>query len=184
MVAVTLVAAPDFSLAISGASSQSTTPGQSASYNLSVAPLNGSYPGTITFAVSGLPTGATATFSPSSVASTSGAQTVALTIQTSAASAMESVPAPPAGRGLKSIAWATLVLPLFGVARMRRQGSKLLRILFLAWLLVGGIVVSATLTGCGSMNGFFAQAEKSYSVTVTATGGSLQHSAIVTLNVE
>jgi hypothetical protein len=67
---------------------------------------------------------------------------------------------------------------------MRRNGGKLLRILSLALLMVGGIVVSAALTGCGSTNGFFAQAEKTYSVTVTATGGSLQHSAIVTLNVQ
>ena len=94
---------------------------------------------------------------------------------------MERAPAPFGGSRLRSITWAVLLLPLFGVTRMRRQTSKLVRILFLASLILGGAVVTATLNGCG---GSSAQAEKSYSVTVTATSGTLQHSAVVTLNVE
>jgi hypothetical protein len=179
-VTVTAAGAPDFNLAVSGTSDQTVKPGQSASYSLSVAPLNGSYPGAVTFAASGLPTGATVSFSPSTIVSYSGAQTVAMTIQTSAASAMESAPAPFAGRRLRSVAWAVPLLPLFGVVGMRRRRDKLVRILFLASLILGGIVVSGTLTGCGSTK----QAEKIYSVTITATSGNLQHSATVTLNIQ
>jgi len=179
-ITVTASAAPDFALTVSGPSTQTVTPGQSASYSLNVSPLNGSYPGTVTFAASGLPAGATASFSPSSIASTSGAQAVTLTIQTSAASAMERAPASFAGRRPRPITWAVFLLPLLGVVGMRRRRGKLVRISFLASLILSGIVFSGTLTGCGSAK----QAEKNYSVTVTATSGSLQHSAIVTLNVE
>ena len=49
-------------------------------------------------------------------------------------------------------------------------------------LLAGGLAASAALTGCGG--GYFAQAQKDYMVTVTATAGSLQHSFDVTLNVQ
>ncbi len=91
-ITITAATAPDFTLAVSGTSAQTVKPGQSASYSINVSPLNGSYPGTVTFAASGLPVGATASFSPSSIASTSGAQAVTLTIQTSAASARERAP--------------------------------------------------------------------------------------------
>jgi hypothetical protein len=179
-VTITAATAPDFTLAVSGTSAQTVTPGQSASYSLNVSPLNGSYPGTVTFAASGLPAGATASFSPSSIASPSGAQAVTLTIQTSAVSAMERAPASFAGRRPRPIIWAVFLLPLLGVVGMRRRRGKLVRISFLASLILSGIVFSGTLTGCGSSK----PAEKNYSVTITATSGSLQHSALVTLNVE
>jgi hypothetical protein len=42
----------------------------------------------------------------------------------------------------------------------------------------------AGLSGCGSTGGFFGQAQKSYTVTVTATSGALSHTTNVTLTVE
>jgi Domain of unknown function (DUF1929)/Legume lectin domain/Glyoxal oxidase N-terminus/Chitobiase/beta-hexosaminidase C-terminal domain/PKD domain len=70
---------PDFTLAASG--SQSVVAGGSAAYTATVSPVNG-FTGPVTLSVSaGLPTGATATFNPTSI-TTSGSST--LTVGTSA----------------------------------------------------------------------------------------------------
>ena len=58
-------------------SSQTVTPGTSAAYTVSVAP-SGGFTGTVALSASGLPTGATATFSPSSI-TTSGSSTLTVT---------------------------------------------------------------------------------------------------------
>ncbi|HET9184274.1 MAG TPA: protease pro-enzyme activation domain-containing protein [Candidatus Angelobacter sp.] len=70
------VTVPDFSLSANPAS-QTIVNGASASYTATIAPLN-SYAGTVSFSVSGLPAGATATFSPASV-TTSGSSTLTIT---------------------------------------------------------------------------------------------------------
>ncbi|HEY6308738.1 MAG TPA: hypothetical protein VI488_20035 [Candidatus Angelobacter sp.] len=56
--------APDFSLSASP-SSQTVVQGNSTSYTVTVSPING-YSNTVTFSASGLPTGASATFNPTS----------------------------------------------------------------------------------------------------------------------
>jgi hypothetical protein len=38
--------------------------------------------------------------------------------------------------------------------------------------------------GCGSNSGFFAQAQRSYSMTVSVSSGSLSHASTITLTVE
>lgn len=42
----------------------------------------------------------------------------------------------------------------------------------------------ASLSGCGSANGFNGQAVKNYTVTVTAVSGEVQHSIDVNLNLQ
>ena len=76
---ITVNPAPDFSISASP-SSQSATSGSNAGYSVSVGALNG-FTGTVNFSASGLPSGATASFSPTSVAG-SGSST--LTVATSA----------------------------------------------------------------------------------------------------
>src|SRR6185295_10629791 len=61
--------------------SQTSLAGGTTSYTVTVAPQNG-FTGTVDFAVTGLPTGATATFSPASVTG-SGATTLGVTTDTS-----------------------------------------------------------------------------------------------------
>ena len=84
---VQLSPSPDFSISASPPS-QTVLPGGSASYTVTATPTNG-FSGTINFAVTGLPAGATASFNPASVVS-SGPST--LTITTSASTPTGSYP--------------------------------------------------------------------------------------------
>jgi uncharacterized membrane protein len=70
-----VVTTPDFTLSATPAS-QTIEAGLSASYTAAIAPLNG-YTGTVSFSVSGLPAGTSATFTPASIA-TSGSSTLAI----------------------------------------------------------------------------------------------------------
>ena len=71
--AVAVTGALDFTLSPI-TTSNDVIPGAAAIYTVQLTPGTGGYPSTVTFAATGLPTGATATFSPSTVASTAGAQ--------------------------------------------------------------------------------------------------------------
>jgi hypothetical protein len=51
-------------------------------------------------------------------------------------------------------------------------------------VMVLGLTAAVALGGCGSSNGFFGQPQKTYTVTVTATSGTLSHSTNLTLTVE
>ena len=77
---ITVTAPADFSLSAAPAS-QTVQPGGSADYTLTVTP-SGGFSGAVTFAVSGVPSGAAASFDPASV-TTSG--TTTLTVATTAA---------------------------------------------------------------------------------------------------
>jgi hypothetical protein len=76
---VTVNPAPDFSITASP-SSQSTVQGGNVSYTASISPLNG-FSGTVNFSLSGLPSGASASFAPASV-SGSGSSTLTVTTST------------------------------------------------------------------------------------------------------
>jgi hypothetical protein len=147
-----------------------------ATYNFALAPLSGSYPGPVSFSVTGLPTGATASFTPSSVAVGGGATPVVMAVQTASAIARNHNSDNPFGRG---IVLALLLLP-FVAKRCVREKMKS-RMLLLVLLMAG---VTATLTGCGSTNGFLLQSPGTYTLTVTASSGTLQHSQTVTLIVQ
>ncbi|MGA2569845.1 MAG: MBG domain-containing protein, partial [Terracidiphilus sp.] len=172
-----VVAALDFTVTASGSTSQTIAKGSSASFQFAVAPLYGSYPAAVSFSAAGLPTGATATFSPTSIATSGGQQTVTMTIQTSSTSAMrQAAPGFPGGRNLQPFALAFLLL--LGIGGMRRHGRNLRRLLCIALLLIGG--AATLLTGCGGHS----SPPVSYTVTATATSGTLQHSTTFTLTVQ
>ena len=178
--ATVTVASLDFTLAITGATSQTVVPGSPVTYQATVTPLYGNYAGPVNFAVTGLPPGATVNFSPSTIAASSGPQTVTVTIQTATATAMRRTPS-----RLEPFAAALLLLPLLGTAKMRKRGRTLQRLVCVALLTLAGVAASVALSGCGSGgNGLFAQPSQNYTVSITATSGSLQHTATVTLNVQ
>jgi trimeric autotransporter adhesin len=153
---------------------QTILPGQSATYTLSLSPINGVFSNAITLSASGLPSGATATFKPASVTPGSAAAATTMTIATTKQTAMlqELRPAAPLMLGL--------LLPLFGLRRARRKLQRYCMLLLFAVLSIGAVT---GLSGC-SPGGFFGQAPQTYTVTVTGTSGSLQHSTTVTLTVQ
>jgi hypothetical protein len=170
----------DFMLKTMSSESQTVVPGHTASYTLQVAPTNTSYPGTVTFAATGLPAGASIAFSPSTVAADAGTKAVTVSIPTSVQSAFSQEES-HFGYG----ALAFLCLP-FALGRLRRKLPADRRRLFISVLLLGALAATTGLVGCGSANGngFFGQAPQSYAITITATSGSVQHSVAVQLNVQ
>jgi hypothetical protein len=176
----------DFTLNISTAGgsivSQTVLPGGIATYNLVVSPVDGTvFPAAVNFTVSGLPAGATATFSPQTLATGSGSTNVVLTIQTAQQNAVLQHDNRFSG-GFMPIALSILLLPFS--QRLRRSSRKLGRATSLALLLLIGLGAVAGLTGCGSGSGYFSQAQQTYNVTVTGNSGTLTHSTTVTLTVE
>jgi hypothetical protein len=167
----------DFTVASGNNSTQTVIPGDSASYSFTLTPLSGSFWKVVTFSVSGLPTGTTATFSPTSIAVGSTATSVTMTVQTPNSTARTEEHRSITGK-CAPLVLALLLLPLIGAKRMRKQARRWFALL----LVLGGLATAATLSGCGGS--FFAQAAKSYAVTVTATSGNASHSSVATLNIE
>ena len=198
------VQAPDFAVAASPGS-QSALPTGGASYTVSVAALSG-FAGTVNLAVSGLPTGATATFTPTSV-SGAGSSTLAVTTNSVAIGSYPLTITATSGT-LSHTANATLVIqtPDFSVAATPPSQS----------ILPGGstnytVTVSAlsgfsgtlsfsvtglpagatptfnpvTVNGGGpttlTLATLAGAAPGSYPLTITATSGALSHTANATL---
>jgi hypothetical protein len=133
--------------------------------------------------LSGLPAGATYSFSPASLAVGQGTTPVALTINIpqTVASANRGT----GGRLVSKLAPFSLALVLLPFAgRLRRSGKRLGRLISVLLLLAVGIAAVSGISACGTGNGFFAQQEKTYTVTITGTSGALSHSSTITLTVE
>ena len=173
----------DFSLSMSGGTAaQTVVPGGTATFTLALSPVGGStFPAPVSFTASGLPPGATATFTPQTLSAGSGATNVTLSIQTAMQTARLKRDQ-RFGGGFVSVALGMLLLPFS--RRLRRSARKLGRGGSLALLLLMGLGAMAGLTGCGTSGGFFDQSPKNYVVTVTATSGALQHTSTVTLNLQ
>jgi hypothetical protein len=190
-VAVTVTAgAADFTAALSPASS-TVAPGQSATTTVTLTPSNG-FNQTVALSCSGLPTGATCSFSSASVAVNGSAATSTLTIATAAATAMNSKGKPFDPLAPGGVVFASFGLPI--VLRRRQKTARLLRKALLALLVVG---VGTLLQSCGGGGGSSASGgggggggggsggtpAGTYTVTVTATAGSTMHSAAYSLTV-
>ncbi len=181
------VAALDFTMTATPPS-QLGNPGTTFTYQLAVAPTytGTNYPGTVTFSATGLPTGSTVTFTPSSVAANAGPLTVNMAIAT-AATGSAAVQPFDLGRKMAPLALAFLLLPFAGTRRMRRHGRRLSRMICLLLLALGGVVATTALSGCGSNGGSSGQKTGQgtlYTVTVAGTTGADTHTATVTLTLE
>jgi hypothetical protein len=169
----TAVAPPSFTVS-SSTTAQTIQPGGSAMYSISVTPQNGAFTSAVNLAASGLPPGATASFSPASITPGSSSASSTLTIQTTATSSALTK------RGsLWPIAAPTLALiGIFFLPGKRRRSWITLAVLMLT--LLGAFTA---LTACGGGFGMGTSAT-SYTITVTGTSGSVQQSTTVQLTVE
>jgi hypothetical protein len=177
--AATAPIVPSFSMTVTGSTPSSVLPGETAVYSLVVTPTSGITLPAITFAASGLPAGATATFSPQEIAAGGGTTNVTLSIQTPAAQSARLERNRELGGGLPVVALCLLLLP-FGRGS-RRFGKRLMRLSSMLLLLAGAASLVG-LTGCGA--DVYSLSAQTYTVTVTSASASVSQTAQVTLAVE
>jgi hypothetical protein len=153
---------------------QTVLPGETAEYTFSVSPTNGNTLPQITFSASGLPAGATASFSPPMISGGSGATNVTLTIATPASQSAMLERSKKLCSGMSMVALGILLLP-FGRS-FRRSCKRMMRLSGMV-LLLAGVISLTGLLGCsgGISPGPNAQ---TYNVTVTATTGGASASQI------
>ncbi|MGH9587585.1 MAG: hypothetical protein ACRD3F_11580 [Acidobacteriaceae bacterium] len=163
------VPVPGFNVGL-GSSSLVVKQGGSASMPVTITPENG-FNSAVTFSCSGLPSGASCSFSPQSVTPSGGAVTSQLTVtfaKTSAGLDRQSLPFLPGGAAVCAVCF------LFGL-RKRRFALYLL----LAVVTLGGL---GLVSGCGV--NVPPVPTKPTTVTVNAVSGALQKSATFVLTIQ
>lgn len=197
---------PDFSVSATP-SSQTVAPGTGTTYTVNVSPLNG-FNGTVSFAVSGLPVGATPNFSPISVVG-SGSSTLSVTTASGTATGSYPLTITATSGSLTHSVQVTLVVADFSISvtpssQAVSRGSKTSYSVTITPLGPFAGTVNFGVTGlpprtssafsptsiASSGTSTLTVSPKrntptgSYTLTVTGTSGSLQHSATTTLVVQ
>jgi hypothetical protein len=152
-------------------------PGTTVVYTIQVEPqVATTFLYNVNFAASGLPAGAIASFDPAPLAAGGKIQNIKMTV-TTANTALSTPPASPFNRVPLALG---LLLPLFGIRSVRRRLRKIPPFLGVALLAVLSLTAVAGLSGCSGA-GLFAARKVPYTITVTATEGTLQRSTTVPL---
>jgi hypothetical protein len=181
------LAVDDFNLGGNGVSSQTVTAGGVASFGLTVSPTGSTtLLDPVGLSISGLPQGATFTFSPVTVPGGSPSTAVSLVIQTGESSAkFDSEPDEHAPHGGTPILLLVLLPPLFGMKSVRKRIPSGLRLLAMSLFVLLSVSTVAGLGGCAGQPPRLARhAGKTYNLVVTATSGTLHHSLPLTLVVQ
>jgi N-acetylneuraminic acid mutarotase len=167
--------APTFTLG-SPTGAQTVQPGASAQYTIIATAQNGTFSGSVALSASGLPSGATAMFSPASVVPGSTSANSTLTIQTPAQARVEPARDPR---------WPLAVPALALVGFFFLPGKRRRRWTSMALLLIASLGVSTALTACGGGFGLVTAAPATnYNITVTGTSGSVVQTTTVQLTIE
>jgi sugar lactone lactonase YvrE len=165
--------APSFTI-ISSTSAQTVQPGGAVQYTITASAQNGTFPGSVSLAASGLPTGATATFMPTSITPGNSSANSTLSIQTGSAIAAA------AAHG-SSWPFATSALAVIGLCLV--PGRRRRRWITPALLLIASLSAFTALTACGGGFGY-ATPPHSYTITVTGTSGTDVQTTTVQLTVQ
>jgi hypothetical protein len=173
----------DFTLTVSGSSSQTVSAGQTASYALVITPLNGSQ-GTFTFVCGTLPANAVCTFNPTTETLASGViGNVTVEISTGKVGTLVR-PGNPLEWRLLPLVCGLLLLPLGW--RRRRKALMLMALLSI----LAGSVVSCTSSGKksggsgGGSGGSGGTPAGTYSIQASAASSGVVHSVLLTLTVD
>jgi len=165
--------------------------GNSATVQVNVAPSNG-FASAVTFSVSGLPTGATFQFSPTSVTPAAGANastTLTITAGTSAAPPPNPYSASRRQSGPDMLAAATFVpIGLLTLLPALRKRRKLLKSMLAATGTLSLLFVMVFLAGCGGSKNSSPNPNPvptgPSTVTITATSGTVSHTTTLSLTVQ
>ena len=172
----------DFAIASpgSGTPSVAASAGGQAVYPFVISPLGGTgMPGAVSLSVTGLPTAATAVFSPSTVSAGAATTNAILLVTLPTQSAAQPL-RNPFGRGALPVALALLLLPFAG--NWRKAAGRMNRMNWMIVLGLSSLAMIAGMTGCSS--GGSGSSAQTYTLTITATSGSLSHSTTATLIVK
>ncbi len=171
----------DFTIAVAagGSSSATVAAGGTATYSLTISPSAGTtFPAAATLTATGAPTGSVVTITPLTLAAGAGATNVTVAIQVPAQVAAIGWPA-RMGPALAPIMASMLLLPWGGRIRRRLGGrGRMTSGLLLSILLAG------TLLGCGGTSQVPARQPKGFTVTLTATSGTVTASTTLHLTVQ
>jgi hypothetical protein len=166
----------DFQIAANPATVTVSAPGGSGTTTLSLTPLDG-FSQTPTYSCTGLPSGATCTFTPTS------ATAVKLTIQTTAPAAQNKNTARLLYAFLLPGLLGTIVV--VGARKPRLRGMRLIALITLLTVSTLGMTACAGLANASHTNQATQPSSSSVTVTAATTGTSpLSHSVVVTLNVQ
>jgi len=174
----------NLNLALGGDNNKTVVPGGAVTYNFPLSPLvTPTFLYVVHLTATGLPPGATYTFSPASIPAGSGPIPVAFTVQTAAPTAMLGRPAKAAPPWF-ALAFV-LLLPLAGVRSFRARLRAMPRTGVLALVATLGLGAALGLGGCGS-GGFLGtpKGQTVFTITITATSADLVRTGTVQLNLE
>jgi len=173
----TVAAMPDFTMVASGSTTQTVAAGDVANYGMTVGSQSGAFTGVVDFSASGLPAGATVSFSPPQAVPGTSSVNVTMSVQTSATQ-LAALWSRVSGALL-----AGLLIPMWIVGRRRRIGR--------GWLPTSALLMAMLgVVGCGARSiSTPLLGGKTYTLTVTGTSTNLagtvvSHSTQVTLVVE
>jgi Bacterial Ig-like domain (group 3)/NHL repeat len=180
---ITLSPQPANSAASTG---QPVLPGNAATFDATLTPLLGPFDFPITLSATGLPPGATVTFSPQTSTPGTSAKLLTITVQTVVNQGLNRH---ESSFGGGTVAIALLLVPFTRRLQWRTRQRKMLHPMKLTVALLIGAATLASFTGCGTGTGSSAQLPQNYTILVTATaagsnGYALQHTANVTLSVQ
>ncbi len=159
---------PDFSVT-ANPSSLTVTGGQNGTFSIYVTP-SGGFSAATSFTCSGLPSGATCSFSPATVTPSTGIAKTTVTVTTLAAAAMQD-------KSRTVFPFTVLAVGLFCLGLKKRWPAQVICLLTI-WALGLSLI-----SGCGGGTSSSMPVTTTSNMTVTATSGILQHSTTLSLTV-